>query len=313
MRRLCCYSLSLPKVGSPDLLTQLSTSVDSLRSFNSDVNIVLFAYSDLPMDFTNFLKGLGVQVWQLEPYASRLARHHSNGWRYLSHYPLLHKYLNFTEISSLDPEQVLLLDCDTYFQDDVVRLFEKYVGPDLIAREEVGSRRSHYGYDPKMIDEDVLARIGVESGISPAPPFNCGVVLLNNGLWQKLAGLSSLFVQYAWRFFVSMAANPPNSSSESGEGVGIKNLRERWLSLGPAEKFLALDYPSTNRWIMDEVTLWMTIGHLARLNFADFERSDVAQNGEFDCAEHSPTWVVCHYFSQGFARMQNWVRQKSRI
>lgn len=288
-------------------------SVNSLRSFNSDINIVLFAYGELPVHFTNFLKNLGVQIWQLEPYASRLAKHNSSGWPYISQYPLLHKLLNFVEISSLNPEQVLLLDCDTYFQDDVVRLFEKYAEPDLVAREEVGSRRSHYGYDPRMIDEDVLTRIGAESGISPASPFNLGVVLLNNGLWQKLAGLSSLLVQYAWRFFVWMAANPPNSSSEFGEGVGIESLRERWQSIGPTDKFLALEYPSANRWIMDEVTLWMTLGHLPQVKFGDFDRPDVAQNGEYDSTENNPDWVVCHYFSQNFEQISKWARQKARI
>ena len=313
MRRLCCYSLSIPNSDRPDLLTQLLMSVESLRSFNSEIKIVLFAYGVLPGDFTNVLEKQGVQIWQLEPYDSRLAKYSSSGWPYISQYPLLHKCLNFPEISSLKPDQVLLLDCDTYFQDDVARLFEKYAEPDLIAREEVGSRRSHYGYDPTMIDEDTLTRIGEQSGISPALPFNCGVVLLNNGLWQNLAGLSPLFVHYAWRFFVWMAAHPPSSDSEYGEGVGIDSLREAWTSIGPADKFLALEYPSANRWVMDEVTLWMTLGHLPHVSISDFDRGDVAQNGEFDSADNHPDWVVCHYFSQNLERISQWVQHKAQV
>jgi hypothetical protein len=313
MRRLCCYSLSLPESGQTSLLTQLSTSIDSLRNFNSDVQIVLFAYDDLPGNFSAFLKSRRVRVWRLESYASRLARHSSYGWPYMCQYPLLHKYLNFVEISSLEPEQVLMLDCDTYFQHDVGRMFDKYGEPDLVAREEVCSRRSHHGYDTKMVDEDALARIGKRSGITPAPPFNTGVVLLNHGLWEKLAGLGPLLIQYAWRFFVWMAANPPAPGSEFGEGLGIENLREAWGSLGPADRFLALEFPSANRWIMDEVTLWMTVGHLPDIVLADFDRSDVAMNGEYQSAESGLDWVVCHYFSQNLEKMRDWASQKIAV
>ena len=313
MRRLCCYSLTLPNGNSrPDLLTQLVTSVDSLRAHNSEVSIVLFAYGELPANLVYSLQYFCVRVWHLEPYEARLRRLCPRGWPFLSQYPLLHKFLNFTEISSLNPDQVLLLDCDTFFLGDVAHLFNQYAVPDLVAREEVGSRRSHYGYDLQMIDEDELKRIGQAAGISPAPPFNLGVVLLNNGLWQRLAGLSSLHVNYAWRFMLWMAANPSEITVEFGEGMGIDYLRRVWESIPPDDQFMALPFPSKNRWILDEVTLWMTLGHLPNTYYKDFLRDDVIQNGEFDGSDQAQTWVVCHYFSQNLERMAQWVQSRER-
>ncbi|HTE28719.1 hypothetical protein [Flavitalea sp.] len=311
MKRICCYSLSIPEGGRSDLLTQIITSVDSLRSYNKEVGIILFAYGDLPMNLMRSLQMLGVRIWLLPPYSARLSQICPIGWQFLCQYPLLHKFLNFAEISSLDPDQVLLLDCDTYFQGDVARLFDQYSSPDLVACEEVGSRRSRQGYHRSMIDEDNLIQIGSMVGINPAQPFNLGVVLLNNGIWKKLAGLSTLHISYAWRFMVWMAANPSEPDSEYGEGVGVDDLRQHWSYLAPGDQFLALPYPSKNRWILDEVTLWMTLGHLPNTTFQDFNHTDVIQSVEFTEKERIRTWVVCHYFSQNLNLISNWVRNKA--
>ncbi len=313
MKRICCYSLSIPEGSRPDLLTQIITSVDSLRIYNKEVSIILFAYGDLPINLMHSLQMLGVRIWLLPSYSTRLSQICPNGWRFLCQYPLLHKFLNFAEISSLDPDQVLLLDCDTYFQGDVAQLFDRYSNADVVAREEVGSRRSLHGYDPSMIDEENLFKVGHMLGIYPAQPFNLGVVLLNNGIWRRLAGLSTLQVSYAWRFMVWMAANPCEPNSEYGEGVGVEELRQHWFSLTPSDKFLALPYPSKNRWILDEVTLWVTLGHLPNTTFQDFSQTDVIQNGEFVEMKKDPTWVVCHYFSQNLNLISDWVRNKPQV
>ncbi len=312
MKRICCYSLSIPDGGRPDLLTQLVTSIDSLRAYNKDVIVILFAYGNIPPNLTHSLQLLDVRIWSLPPYSTRIAQTCPNGWQFVSQYPLLHKFLNFTEISSLKPDQVLLLDCDTYFQGDVARLFDKHATADLVAREEVGSRRSHHGYDPGMVDEDKLANIAHAAGIAPAPPFNLGVVLLNNGLWEKLAGLQSLHVNYAWRFMTWMAANP-SPDSEYGEGLAVEQLRQHWSSISPSDQFMALPYPSANRWILDEVTLWMTMGHLPNTSYEDFQQTEVIQNGEFKEKKLDPTWVVCHYFSQNMELISTWLREQATV
>lgn len=309
MKRLCCYSLSLPPEGRPDLLTQLVTSVDSLRAHNDSVEIVLFAYGQIPPELTLSLQAYGVQIWPVETYAERVGALCPRGGWALTAYPLLHKFLNFAEIRALEPDQVLLLDCDTYFMGDVGRLFDGYAEADVVAREEVGSRRSHYGYDPTMVDEDRLSELGEAAGIQPAPPFNLGAVLLNNGVWRKIAPLAPLHASYAWRFMLWMAANPDPATQQYGEGMGIDALRAHLDFVSPADRQFALPYPSGNRWILDEATLWMTLGHLPATTYADFSREDVIQNGEFDAQEGPPTWVVCHYFSNNLDRIAEWVRQ----
>jgi hypothetical protein len=38
----------------------------------------------------------------------------------------------------------------------------------------------------------------------------------------------------------------------------------------------ALPYPSADRWAVDEVAWWMTLGHVPGLRIADFDAADVA-------------------------------------
>ena len=72
----------------------------------------------------------------------------------------------------------------------------------------------------------------------------------------------------------------------------------------------ALPYPSTNRWILDEVALWMTLGHVPGLRVADIDRRDLAENGEFSAAHPAGAgWVLCHYYSQNAGRIGAWLRE----
>jgi hypothetical protein len=301
----------MPGYDRSDLVEQLIMSITSMRQHNKNVAIVVFVYGSIPERLGQAFSGLNVRIWQLCSYPTRLQRLCPRGAFALAEYPLLHKFLNFAEISSLNPSQVLLLDCDTYFLNDVDYLFQKFAKPDLVAREEVGSSRSYHGYDKDMIDEEQLAAIGCKLGAKPAPPFNLGIVLLNNGLWHKLAGLSSLHVNYAWRFMLWMAENPSNPSTNYGvEGLGVDLIRSNQASLTPDDYSLRLPYPSANRWILDEMSLWMTLGHLTGIRYKNFPRNIVLQNGEFNDEMENTNWIACHYFSQNFQTISNWLTQK---
>lgn len=310
MTKICCYSLALPPYGRPDLVEQLLMSASSVRKQNKEVVMIVFAYGSIPERLYQGLNSLNVRIWQVCNYSTRLQRLCPRGAFALTEYPLLHKLLNFAEISSLNPSQVLLLDCDTYFLNNVDDLFENFAEPDLVAREEVGSSRNHHGYDKNMIDEEKLAILGEKLGIRPAAPFNLGVIMMNNGLWEKLAGLAPLLVNYAWRFMLWMAENPCDPSSSFGvEGLGVDLIRANRALLLPDEHFMRLEYPSANRWILDEVTLWMTLGHLANVKYEDFPREIVLQNGEFNDQANQKTWIACHYFSQNFQAISNWLTE----
>lgn len=303
MKRICCYSLHIPGYGRPDLLQQLLLSVRSLRQHNSKQEVVVFAHERFSGEVGRQLTELQARIWYLPSYQHRLHRLCPEGAPFLTQCPLLHKLMNFSEIGSLAPDQVMLLDCDTIFRRDVAEIFQRYGDHDVVAREEVGSRRNHHGYDRSMVDEDVLAGIGQRVGVEPAAPINLGVMLLDGKVIYQLAGLGPVFVQYAWRFLLWMAQNPPQSSSEYGEGMGVDDLRSSLGSISPAALAMALEFPSKNRWILDEASFWMTLGHLPGLRPKDFDRGDVAQNGEFDDQSQSQDWVLCHYFSQNFQRV----------
>src|SRR5262249_52808404 len=156
---------------------------------------------------------------------------------------------------------------------DVAALFDWYQGPDVVAREEVHSGRSAHGPDLAFIDEPLLAQLAAGRRAAWIPPFNLGVVLFNNGVWRRLAELDGLFVDYAWRF-VSWMAQHPAAGGAAGYGE-FRGIAEARLAAGPGDLARALPYPSINRWILDEVALWLTLGDLAGLRTADFRPGDV--------------------------------------
>lgn len=55
-----------------------------------------------------------------------------------------------------------------------------------------------------------------------------------------------------------------------------------------------LPYPSSNVWILEQVALWLTLGHVPHLTHGHLSREHVLQGGEQngDCE----TKVVHHYF-----------------
>jgi hypothetical protein len=313
MKRLVYYSLSASRTDPrPDLLWQIEQSVRSLRAWNSTVQIVVFTFGDVPPELAPALAPYNVTFCHKGSYQAILARLAPRGWQILSQYPVLHKFLNFHEIASLEPDQVLFLDCDTLLFGDVDHLFSRYSDADSYAREEPMCGRSHYGYNPGYIDENALARLGELEGTCPAPPFNLGVVSLNNGLWHKLAALESVLLSYAWRFSVWMALNPPLGAAVNyGEGQGIPYLRQYFDQLaGEEDQRRALPYPSANRWILDEVSLWLTLGQVSGFRYEDYSSRDVLQNGEI--LSRNPRecdWLLCHYYSQNTGRIVDWMNQ----
>lgn len=98
--------------------------------------MVIFVHGDPPVALASALAPYDVQIRQQGSYEARLARFCPSGWPALRQYPLLHKFLNFAELAALRPRQVLFLDCDTLFFDDVDQLFERYADAQVYAREE---------------------------------------------------------------------------------------------------------------------------------------------------------------------------------
>jgi hypothetical protein len=272
--RLVHYSLALPEhEPRPDLIWQLGASLRTLRAHNRDIPVALFVHDGLPAELAALCREHDVMVHDQGAYAARLAALCPEGWRLLADYPLLHKFLNFRELARTGASQILCCDCDTVFFADVAALFDRYGDADVVAREEAHSGRSIHGADPTFIDEPLLARLAASAGAAAVAPFNLGVVLLNHDVWRTTVPLDELIVHYAWR-----------------------------LAAG------ALPFPSTNRWILDEVALWLALGHVPGLRTADFDPRDVAQDGEFARSDpRTAGWIVCHYYSQNMGRMGAWL------
>ena len=306
MKPVVCFSVEMPQSDRRDaLLRQLLQSLRSLRTFNQNIEVHMFIYGD-PLDLHHELNPYSVLIHEQGNYRERLVDL-LPGCSELAVNPLLHRFLNFSEIKSLSPSQVLLLDCDTVFRADVETLFSKYVHADCYAREEPMCKRSHLGYSKSYLDEELLGDLAAKLGGQPVPPFNAGVILFNHRVWE-LERFDAIFLEYVWRFMVWMTLNPVEGEARRyGEGLGVNILREK-LHKGNNPDGLA--YPSANRWIIDEVALWLTLGHVHNLRFEDFDRQDVIQNGEF---VHNPPaesgWILCHYFGNNMMDFEQWAAE----
>ena len=305
--RLVHYSISLADgEDRPELIGQLDASAATLREHNPRIPAVVFLYGRPTAGLAAVCRAHGLMLHEQGPYERRLAALCPDGWPALARYPLLHRFLNFRELAAAGAHEVLYLDCDTVFFEDVERLFDRYAHAHVAAREEVHTARNQHETDRSFVDEPLLSQLAQHEGAVPIAPFNLGVVLFGRGVVATLAAYEALFVDYAWRFALWTAQHPVSGASASyGEFLGASEA----LALSTPDALArALPYPSTNRWILDEVALWMTLGHVQSRHVADIDRADVAENGEFSAPHPAGTsWVLCHYYSQNAGRIGAWL------
>ena len=119
-------------------------------------------------------------------------------------------------------------------------------------------------------------------------PCNIGVSILNHDLWSEIAKRTAMFLNYAFRFVASMARNPETRGKlwpELAEVVMIDLLEQPDVS--------DLPFPSSNLWILDQIALWLTMGHVPGLTHGYLSRDHVIQGDE---GSGSDATVVHHYF-----------------
>jgi hypothetical protein len=112
--------------------------------------------------------------------------------------------------------------------------------------------------------------------------------MLNHGLWNDIAKRTSIFLNYAFRFVAGLARDPKTRGwlwPELAEVVMIDLLEQPDVS--------DLPFPSSNVWILDQVALWLTMGHVPGLTHGHLSREHVIQGAEDSECE---TKVVHHYF-----------------
>jgi hypothetical protein len=239
----------------------------------------LVVYGGIPSRIRSEAERSKVVVHELADYAEYLSGISEKG-SILAKYRTFHKFLSLPHLPTQGLSQILYLDCDTFFFDDVEKLFKFYSSCDWYAREEPYSQRSHLGYDPGYLDETALECAARQEGLEQVLPFNAGLCLLNNGIWDRLDRLQNRYLDFAWRLFAGMNLNM--SAAVKKEAIpgkhGGMTLPGEWLAEKDGSR--VLEYPSTNPWIIDEVALWMTLGCLRPLAQGFFDRKHVAQNGE---------------------------------
>ena len=286
--KIVTYSLS--SSGPPqttDYQEQLFHSVKSLRAYNRVVAIHVFVYGEHPRVFITGLEHEAATIHQMGFYEDAIRRIRPRAFRTLARYPVLHKWMNFHRLAPFGPSQILQIDCDTYFFDDVEMLFDAYADCHYYGREEPSSRASHYGYDANYLDEDKLFALARLVGAAPINPYNIGVSMLNHGLWNEIAKRTSVLLNYVFRFVAGLARNPETRGwlwPELAEVVMMDLLEQPDVN--------DLPFPSSNVWILEQVALWLTLGHIPGLTHGRLSREHVMQGSEDECE----TKVVHHYF-----------------
>jgi hypothetical protein len=124
---LVAYSVTIAGDHVPrELVRQLEISFGTLRAHNPSQPVVLFSQGRLPPVLAPLCVAADVMVHEQPPYEARLRRLCPTGWRALSAYPTLHKFLNFAALAGSGFDQVLCCDCDTVFAGDDAGLFARY-------------------------------------------------------------------------------------------------------------------------------------------------------------------------------------------
>lgn len=308
--KLVCYSISLLDAATAHgLLAQFERSVSTLRRYSPTIPVVLFFYGTAPAELRRICADHAVQLVLQGDYGRRLADLCPEGWPVLVRYPALHKFLNYSTLLDAEIDQLLYCDCDTVFRDDVERLFSGYTHADLVAREEVHSDHSRYGPDPSFLDMAALNGLFRHLSVRAVPPYNSGVVLLNNRSWTELARVESWFVNCAWALLLGMARFPKEQLDPRFSM--LDGVDQAAAMASPLQLAQAMPFPSRNQWILEEVAAWLAVGALPGLTTAHFSPSDVAQNGEFAASDPEAVgWAVCHYFSGNEDGIAAWLERR---
>lgn len=300
------YSLAFQ--GSQAAAVQLARSLESLRRHDPAIPVFIFLFGEAPAGLVEGLRKLGAQVRHLGDYRDYIARTEPGRAELFALDPRLHRWLILEEPELKACARLLYIDSDTYFFAPAIALFDRYRGADLYAREEPSCRRSILGYDRSVLDEEELDSIRALEGLGFVAPFNTGVCLFNRRMADSITRILPLYFDYLFRFMAWFHHHPlPGGAPAAGSAHG------------PVERFLgpvaaqALPYRWDNRWIVDQVGLWLALGRLPDLRFGDFEPGHVCQGPEYERApESEPLPILCHYFGCNMAEFFEWIERSPR-
>lgn len=288
--RLVYYSLAHFPDDSRE--KQWIQSIRSLRLYSPAIPVWLLLFNGASTELLREAEMRDVHVQILGDYEEFLRRAHARG-SILSLYPTFHKFLALEHLPLPSLNQLLYLDCDTFFFNNVNLLFEEHSTHDWYAREETRSTRSQIGYNPNHVDELLLKYIARSEGLRYVPPFNSGVCLLNHGIWNSLNGLRDNYLGLAWRLLCGREL--------SGREYNLHDPQIHPAVLDAvtdSDRSTALPYPSANDWIIEQIALWLALGRLPNFSLGTLSPAQVSQGGEFEAtiAPHHRC-VLAHYFN----------------
>lgn len=287
--RLIYYSLVRGDNAKYD--EQWTQSVRSLRMRNSAIAVTLLVFNGVSDRVRREAERWRVHLIELGSYRDWLEKYHQNA-QVLALYPTLHKFMVLSELDPNGLSQALYVDCDTFFFEDPEILFDLFGGCHWGARESPTSRLCPHGYDPVNIDEELIEQIVSWEELNWVVPFNAGVCLLNHGIWETFRHLRTTYFDNAWRLMVGRhCLEEPGSDDGQIRAAVLKTAGQDDISR-------AIPYPSSNFWILDEITLWLTLGRVGNLVQTLLDRERVMQGWEsIHALQQGRHPTVAHYFS----------------
>jgi len=270
------YSLFLQGANYEKELSKHVHSVRSLREHNASIPVTLEVYGKrIPRKYALELKRLRVDV-RVRGSLSQALKSLCPGLpaRYMLMYPPAHKWLLTRSASARGCDQVLYLDNDTLVLRDVAKLFDRFRTYDWCAREEPYSKLSIRDVDPRIFDDREYAALVESEGTCFVTPFNTGVVLLSGRAVRGLAAQLDRYLGYIWRFSLWMCGRPqrrrkPPAGDDDPDALvyrlcdtpDVRAARKGGAQARPG-RFAPLRYGIGNRWIKEEVALWLVLGSL---------------------------------------------------
>ena len=154
-------------------MKRLELSVSSLRKYNKEIPIYV-CVNDLSVVPESLLKSYDIN-WL--GFSKDFDYEMLNAWS-------IHRWYNMLQLENEDLN-ILYLDSDTYFNDDVQKLFNTYCDKDVYGKEEQGFRHCPLvgvGGDCRLTLDLVDASIFALGGVVEVYKYCCGVLLLNNNV-----------------------------------------------------------------------------------------------------------------------------------
>jgi hypothetical protein len=269
-------------------------SIASLRRFNRDIPVRLFVFGQVGDEIRDAADRYRASVTQCGRYEGHIRGLSPAKARAVSLNPRLHKHLVLSYFNEQNLSQLMYLDCDTYFLDDVTRLFDHYSTAQWYARED------------RYVDERIFARLATSEEACPVPTYNSGVIVLNRPGWQTLSLQDRTLVGYVWRLLVGLYMGTERD-------VALDLLQQRAIAeaLTPEDASQRIDIPAKYSWIVGQIACWLTLGKVPELARDSIGTKHVLQGPEFYHAGmpgYDP--VLIHYFSCWQRSFFDWLQAR---